>query len=157
MISQFTGVPQDKVIDVILWLQSLIYMVVSGEDNIDTVFLEEGNQRRAQVQIRSVKLSVRIKRMVEVADLPRRRGISQLLFHPIQLFRVHVGAVERKKGNVILFETVIALASHVKQLVQALVGIVMVSQRGVKLYPGIEQGLYGSSNLRVKSRGLSPP
>ncbi len=81
--------------------------------------------------------------MVEEADLPVRVAGGQLLLQPRDLRLVHVVAVEREETDAPLgrLERVVPLAVHVERLVEALVRVVVVPERGIELHAGVEQGL----------------
>src|ERR1700733_15842949 len=82
--------------------------------------------------------------MVKISDFPGRRSTAQFPLEPVELRGVHVIAVEHNEANIALGERVIALPPHVKRLVEALDGIVMVPQARIELHPGsIEQRLVG--------------
>src|SRR5688572_22231145 len=78
---------------------------------------------------------------MEEHDLPSRAARRQLLVEPVELCLVDVVAVEREETDAILrLETIEALAVHVERLVVPLQGgVVMVAERGIELYAGIEQ------------------
>src|SRR5450756_1666897 len=97
-----------------LRLDSFVDMVVPGKDDVDSVFFEERLDPRSQVGIGTVKLSVRVQRMMEKADLPVRARAVELLLDPGQLRRVHVSAVEREEPYVAFLEGVIAFSTHVE-------------------------------------------
>src|SRR5581483_7545834 len=82
--------------------------------------------------------------MVEEANLPLRLRRPQILLEPRELLGIHVIAVQSEELDVTFLERVVAFAIHVEGLVQRLeFGIVMVAERSVKLYSGVEQGLVG--------------
>src|SRR6185369_15250051 len=86
--------------------------------------------------------AVVIKRVVKKANLPRFLRVLQLLLKPIQLNRIHVIAVQRKESNITFLEGVITLAAHIKWLIKLFViGVIMISQRGIKFHACIEKGL----------------
>src|SRR5678815_1452690 len=85
-------------------------------------------------------------------DLPSRAARRQLLVEPVELCLVDVIAVECEEPNPILrLETVEALAVHVERLVVPLHGgVVMVAERGVELYAGIQQWFIRNRKLLIE-------
>ena len=93
---------------------------------------------------------------MEVTDLPvLLPGILQLLFQPIELFGVHVVAVENEETDTAFLESVIVCSVHIKKLVEALVRIVVVAQRRVELDAGIQQQLVWYLELLFKIFGAA--
>ena len=73
------------------------------------------------------------------SDFPIRCVLRELVFNPLHLFLVHVGAIQRIERDVALLETVILLAIHIEVFVIHLNRQIVVSERSVKLYVTIEQ------------------
>src|SRR5579871_1840172 len=79
--------------------------------------------------------------MVKEADLPGGIRIGQRFAEPLQLVGVHVIAIQGEELGVPPLERIITFAVHVKRLIKALVGIVVVPQRGIEFYAGGKQRL----------------
>ncbi len=94
--------------------------------------------------------------MMEKRDLPIRPCVLHFFLEPGELIRVHVVAVQREKAHVALLEAVIALAAHVEQLIVALIGVVVIAERCIELYPGIQQELVGNFKLLFIIPGAAP-
>ena len=90
--------------------------------------------------------------MVEKTDLPVGSRIGKFFFEPVQLLGIEVIAIERKEMNIALFEGIILLAVHVEEFVKALVGVVVIPERRVKLDAGIQQRLVRESRISFVSR-----
>src|SRR5436190_4318374 len=90
--------------------------------------------------------------MVEVSDFPSATRSLELALKPVQLLLVHVVAVEREKPYIFLrLKRVVVLAAHVEFLIGNLAGgIVMISERGIKLHAGVEQRLIRLLELLVE-------
>ena len=88
--------------------------------------------------------------MVEVGDLPLRVRAGELVLEPALLVLIHVVAVEDKEAHILLLIGVEALAAHAEILVEALVRIVVIAERGVERDVGVEQRLVGALELRDK-------
>src|SRR6185503_123623 len=69
---------------------------------------------------------------------------------PVELLAIHVVRIEDEKLDVALRERIKALTVHVERFVEALVGIVVVAERGVELDAGIEQRLVRHLELLLK-------
>src|SRR5712675_358441 len=83
-----------------------------------------------------------IKGMVKKTDPPFGLRALQVLVKPAQLSGIHVVAVEREESHVSLAEGVVTLAAHVERLVKPFViGIIVISQRGVELHASVEKRL----------------
>ena len=86
--------------------------------------------------------------MVKITDLPIRSCIiGEFLFQPRKLLRIHVIRIENKETDIAFFEGIVLLSIHVKELIETLVGVIVVAQGGVKLYAGIDQCLIGRLEL----------
>src|SRR6187200_2763654 len=85
-------------------------------------------------------------------DLPARAARGQLLVEPVELCLVDVVTVQREEPDVILrLETIEALSVHVERLVVSLHrGVVMVAERGVELYAGIQQWFIRNRKLLIE-------
>src|SRR6266446_3570626 len=126
---QLRRIPENKIVNSFFRLESLIHVFVSRENYIHAISLENRQYLRPQIEIRTMRLSVRIERMVKIADLPLGLGVVQRVFQPVQLRGIHVVAVQHKKAYVTLLESVIALSTHVERFVEALhTGIIMIAQ-----------------------------
>jgi hypothetical protein len=85
-------------------------------------------------------------------DLPSRAARCQLLVEPVELCLVDVVAVEREEPDAIpRSETIEALAVHIERLVVPLQGgVVMVAERGIELYAGIQQWFIRNRKLLIE-------
>ena len=88
--------------------------------------------------------------MMEKTDLPAGSRIRKFLIEPLQLLGIEVVAVESEEVNIALLERIVLLAVHIEKFIEALIGIVMVPERSVKLDAGIEQGLVGDLELLLQ-------
>ena len=137
-----------EVVDALLRLEPLVEVLVAGEDDVEVVLDEQRLDDRPQVDFRSVPAARRIDRVMEVGDLPLRVRLRQLVLEPALLVLVHVVAVEGEEAHVLLLIGVEALAAHAEVLVEALVRIVVIAERGVERDVGVEQRLVGPLELR---------
>ena len=85
--------------------------------------------------------------MMKITDLPVRSRIGKFFLEPRQLLRIQVIAIESKEMDIAFLEGIVLLPIHVKEFVETLIGIVMVTQGSVKLHACIQQRLIGDLEL----------
>src|SRR5215831_5123538 len=154
--AQFAGTAENEIVDAVLRLNSLIHVLVAREHQGDAVLFKDRLEARTEVLVRSVEFAIRIQGMVKEADFPGLVSAFELALDPSQLIGVHVSAIECEETRFDLLEAVIALAVHIERLVEALVGIIVIAQRSVKLYTGIEQGFVGVFEFQLEVLGSLP-
>jgi hypothetical protein len=108
---------------------------------------EQGLDDRAQVLLRTMPRTGRVQRVMVERDLPLRVRVRQLALEPRLLVLVHVVAVEGEEARITLPERVEALPVHVEGLVEPLVRVVVIPERGVELDAAIEDRLVGQLEL----------
>ena len=79
---EFGGVSQNKVIDVVLRLNSLVNMFVPRKNQVHPVSFKKWSELGPQIEIWTMGASRVKQRMVEVADLPFGFCILQILVNP---------------------------------------------------------------------------
>src|SRR5262245_50857647 len=78
--------------------------------------------------------------MVKECDLPIRTGTRQFFLQPIDLFLVHVVAVQGKETDTFArLERVEPLTVHIEVLVEPLIWVIVIPQRGVEFHPTRQQ------------------
>src|SRR5947207_6224691 len=78
--------------------------------------------------------------MVKIDDLPFAAGAGEFLLEPLELTRVHRGAVQSEEADAaVRSESVVPLAAHIELLIRALIGGVMIAERRVELHARIQQ------------------
>src|SRR5215813_3704410 len=138
--ADFSAGSGDKILDALLRFNAFIGMVMSRENDVDSVASKEGFDYSPQTEIRAVSLSRGVDWMMEDRDLPFCRGLLQYALKPTSLGRVKIGRVHHEEfgQSVAFFDRVIALTAHVELRVMALVLApvlhVVVSEHGVKLH-----------------------
>ena len=89
--------------------------------------------------------------MMKIADLPIVFSrIGQFLLDPRQLLRIQVRAVQNEEVDVAFLEGMISLPVHVEEFVEALIGIVVVSQSRVELYTRVQKRFIRDLELLLK-------
>ena len=141
----------------LLGLDALVDVVVPGERGGHAVLDEEGLQDRPRLQRGPVGPARRVQGVVEERDLPVRARGRELLLQPVELGFVQVGGVEGEEAHAAFGqlrdpafgrpEGVVTLASHVEELVETLVRVVVVAEGGTEHDSGVEERLVGRLEL----------
>src|SRR5258706_7339290 len=94
--------------------------------------------------------------MMKKADLPVGSRIGKFFIQPLQLFGIQIIAVEGEEANVAFLKGIVLLAIHAEEFIKALIGIVVITERGIELDAGIHQRLVGNFELLLHvSRSVS--
>src|SRR5688572_15247768 len=136
------GTSRGEILNPLLGAEPLVDVLMSLKHHVYSVLEEDRLQHRAELDLGS-PAGGGIEWMVEVGNLPVRTRRGQLLLQPGDLLRIQVVAVQHEEAGISLLEGAVALSAQVERLVEFLVGIIVVAQRGVELNSGVEQGLVG--------------
>ena len=141
----------------LLGLDALVDVVVPGERGAHTVLDEERLQDRPRLQRGAVGPARRVQGVMEERDLPVGARGGKLLLQPVELRLVQVGGVEGEEAHAAFGqlrdpafgrpEGEVTLASHVEELVEALVRVVVVAEGGTEHDSGVEERLVGGLEL----------
>src|SRR6266545_4024176 len=140
----------DEILDALLRFDAFVNVVVSGEDDVDSVAREEWFDPSSQAEVRAVLSRRGIDGVMEDSDLPLGRRLLQHAFEPAGLGHVESGRIDHEKFGqpVAFFDCVVALAAHVEERVPALVSSpvshVVVPEHGVKLHALPDQSSVGA-------------
>src|SRR4029079_11110218 len=88
--SQLAARSTHEVDDAVLWLDTFVEVIVTGEHDTDTIVHEDRLELVAQPGIGSVPATRRIERVMERSNFPVLARSLDLALDPVDLFRRHV-------------------------------------------------------------------
>ena len=95
--------------------------------------------------------------MMEIADLPVLLRVPQIRLEPLQLLRIHLGAVEHEETDVVARVRVVALPVHVVELVRHVRRLIVVAEARPEFHAGSEERRVGLFELLDEVVRCLPP
>src|SRR5215510_14223316 len=87
---KFGGTPANEVVETFLRLESLVKVLMTGEDYFHPILQEQWLKEVPESLVRTMTFPGRIERMMKETNLPWCIGCLEFFFQPRQLLAVHI-------------------------------------------------------------------